>query len=475
MAKVGTILCDEVLRALKARVDAESSNAPPFIFNLSDEERDALAKVAQRHAQRANRLERLWAGTSKGKFEYARDKFLSDFHTRVCATIRTFAKRNTPATLNEIYAFAKGIDVWLPLSEIVFVWLKPKDNGGFRPITLDGPRRMAQRFVVRDFLTAIGIDSDCDYTRRGAGGEKALIKDISRRIVEGYGYWQTADIKECFASLRPGHFAWLPLPEPLLRHVVFLPECAKIALTPSSLEKLRMGLGMGGSTETSIASQAIQELIEGVRRGLPLGAVLSPLIARALVGRELRASLGTEKVVRASYVDDLAIGACSSTTAKAAFKKLEKRLRSLPAGPIYLHGSKLADARKEPVRVLGYKLTKGDGYKGNPVHVRPGHKRFAKFHWKVLQAWIKAGRPDLEPFAEPFVDRWMPTQPAWTRVPRLSRNAALSGLVSYLGDYSYYEHQRIKHSNQEYVPNTQGLMADFKLYFEKLQLHWKLN
>ena len=90
---------------------------------------------------------------------------------------------------------------------------------------------MAQRFIVRDLLMAVGVDSDCDFTRRGAGGEKALIKTVVRRIVGGYRHWQTADVKQCFASLKPGHLDWLPLPKQLLENVVFLPKCAKQELS----------------------------------------------------------------------------------------------------------------------------------------------------------------------------------------------------------------------------------------------------
>ena len=106
----------------------------------------------------------------------------------------------------------------------------PKANGGYRLITKHGPRRMAQQFIVRDLLTAVGVDNEFDFARRGAGGEKALIREVCQRIEAGYRHWQNVDIKECFASLRPGHLGWLPVPEQLLRSVVFLPKCAKVGI-----------------------------------------------------------------------------------------------------------------------------------------------------------------------------------------------------------------------------------------------------
>ena len=204
----------------------------------------------------------------------------------------------------------------------------------------------------------------------------------------------------------------------------------------SSIELLRAGFDDTSAGDLPLM-EAIRKTIEGVRRELPLGSVLSPLVARAFVGRELRAALGDKKVVRLSYVDDFAIGACSPSTAKAGFQLLRKRLQSLPAGPIYLHVDKSADADEDPIRVLGYKLTTHNGYKGNPVHVVPGRKRFDRFHRRALTEWVAAGSPDdLEAFSAELLDRWIPTQQAWTKVPVNSRDVALTSVVSYLGDFS---------------------------------------
>jgi len=38
-----------------------------------------------------------------------------------------------------------------------------------------------------------------------------------RELCDGYGYWWTPDIKDCFGSLKPGHFEWLPID----RNIVF--------------------------------------------------------------------------------------------------------------------------------------------------------------------------------------------------------------------------------------------------------------
>ena len=69
------------------------------------------------------------------------------------------------------------------------------------------------------------------------------------------------------------------------------------------------------------------------RRGLPQGSVLSPLVARAFVGREVRAVLGKTEVVASCWVDNLALGARSRPKLEQAFQALRGRLLGNPAGP----------------------------------------------------------------------------------------------------------------------------------------------
>jgi hypothetical protein len=156
--------------------------------------------------------------------------------------------------LQDIYAFAEELDVGKPLRERLKVKLLPNSKGGYRRITRHGPRRMAQQFMVRDLLTAVGVNK-YDYCRRGAGGEKALISDACQRIEDGYRHWQTADVVNRFASLRPAHLRWLPLPKKLIRNVVFLPGCAKIEVAegPGGLEPPMPG-SQGHTSEGILSS-----------------------------------------------------------------------------------------------------------------------------------------------------------------------------------------------------------------------------
>jgi hypothetical protein len=122
-------------------------------------------------------MERIRNDGGKSKFEHARDHYLKSFPSRMCAAVRAFAKKkDRPApSLTELTEFAELLDVHEALSEPVAVRFRLKAKGGCRKIIKMGIGRMAQQFIVRDLLVAAGVDSEFDYTRPGAGGEKALI------------------------------------------------------------------------------------------------------------------------------------------------------------------------------------------------------------------------------------------------------------------------------------------------------------
>src|SRR5260370_30836013 len=96
--------------------------------------------------------------------------------------------------------------------------------------------RAGEWLIGRDMVSLMGIDSDLDFARRGAGGERALLKKVCDLYVDGYEWWWTPDIKSCFASIRPGHFGWLPIDRRLLMNVMFIPKCAEIEEVKTHLD-----------------------------------------------------------------------------------------------------------------------------------------------------------------------------------------------------------------------------------------------
>src|SRR4051812_23111974 len=106
-----------------------------------------------------------------------------------------------------------------------------------------------------------------------------------------------------------------------------------------------------------------------IRRGLPQGSVLSPLLARALVGRILRLSLSKTMAEGSFFIDDLTIGASMEAEIKAAQQAVTGSFLSLSAGSIELHDSAPLSTNSGIWTVLGYVLQPGRGYGDNPVHV----------------------------------------------------------------------------------------------------------
>jgi hypothetical protein len=440
MSTPGTAVYRETIDALNA-LRTWTSGKLPLEENppsLSDADTAAIREIARRHKRSTDRLHRIAGGKSKSKFEHTRDVYLESFTTRVCATVRAFAKTRRRGTLQEIHEFAERLDVFEVLSEPVRVWLLPKSKGGFRAITMHGPRRMAQQFIVRDVLTAVGLDNEHDYCRRGAGGEKAMIRDACQLIEDGYWHWQVVDVVKCFASLRPGHLSWLPLPKKLIRNVVFLPKCAK-------LEVVKKATASWGDT---LLYPSVALTHETVRQGLPQGSVLSPLVVRAFLGREIRAALGKQEVVRLWWVDDLTLGARSRPKLEHALEALRERLKGHPAGPILLHVDQPTSVEHGRVRVFGYILQPGRGHADNFVHVHPHHERFDRFHRKLYDRWKAEGQPlsfeALEDFILGRLAHWMPSQQAWTIVPVFSRYLALSFAVAYVCDKEREEFKELK-------------------------------
>lgn len=266
----------------------------------------------------------------------------------------------------------------------------------------------------------MGIEADFDFSRRGAGGEKALVDHVCKHITSGYDWWVSTDIKNCFPSLRPAHFDWLPIDGRLLTNIVFLPKCEKVKVLIPKDPKAVIDFLQASYPDHGVTTimDMVKLTVQMVRQGLSQGSVLSPLLARGFVGRELRASLGGMKVTRASWVDDVYIGAHVRKDVQAAFQAFKERLLSHPAGPIELHDGKPVHASTRKLTVVGYRLEPGNGYGDNPVHVVPGRKRTNNFKNRLTRRLLELG-PDEDPMevGRAYWRRWYDGQQAWTKVP----------------------------------------------------------
>lgn len=334
---------------------------------------------------------------------------------------------------------AKELTVWKPLAEAVIVIWVDKPKAGYRPLVMYGPMRMAQCLMVRDMLSVMGIDSDFDFTRKGAGGELQLVKNVCKDIEEGTHWWWTPDIKNCFASIKPGHFGWLPIDHRLLKNVMFLPKCAKIVVVKHEDPGLVLQSLHAYNPDFTVddAYTALHHLtVQIVRQGLPQGSVLSPLLARAFIRWAIETALNDMEVSRYAYSDDLNVGAHTKGELLAAKQAVTELFSSLPAGQIELHDAPVVNAFSRRVDVLGYRLEPGNGHGDNLIHVKPTRKRTGRFKRKLaiklLQA--KAGA-DRFAIAEEYRVRWFNSQRAWTKVPCYSELVSSLITMTYVDDF----------------------------------------
>jgi hypothetical protein len=244
--------------------------------------------------------------------------------------------------------------------------------------------------------------------------------------------------------MRPAHFEWVPINQQLLRKEVFISDEATIEVEmPENPAKLwafiqsKHGVVVDNSINGCITTLTAQL----VRQGLPEGLLLSPLLARSFIGREIQATLGPMGVAVATYVDDLAICACAQKTAAAAMHALEMRLSSHSAGPIVLHSKSIKNAMawksKGQVEVLKYLLEPDNGFADNPVHVKPGQRRIERFRKRLREKLnlAKAEGKDLYAEGLRYWGEWYRSQQAWTKVPVLTELASEAAAMSYIKDY----------------------------------------
>lgn len=368
---------------------------------------------------------------------------LPSFHSHVCALLRAHTRRSSYIPLEGLFRAASRSKQWLPLTEEIVAQWHWKPKGGLRLIRSEGPRRTARRLVIRDMLHVMHVDSEIDYSRKGAGGERAFVGQVCKSIDGGLRWWWTPDIKNYFASLRPGHLKWLPLTRLLVKNDVFTPRCAKVrVIIPKDVKKVLHALRKQyPSLHVNTISEMISFTVQTVRLGLPEGSTLSPLLARGFVGRELRTLFGSPGVARSSFMDDLAIGARSRKKIQTAVIALTERLASHPAGPIELHPLKPLDALGwakggNEIELLGYRLQPGAGYGENNVHVKPGARRLRRFRAKLREK-LKNADQSLEPYdvGLDYWHQWFQSQQAWTKVPRYSKQLSENITLSYIDDY----------------------------------------
>lgn len=359
---------------------------------------------------------------SRTHVKAARTRVFDGFAGRLVGTLQATQDIKQHLSFGDLESRAKQLSMYDTYNEVVTIKpeAKPGKPGEWRPLALTGPRRKAQQRILMDVLLVVMGDSPCDSSVAGAGGEASHFGELKSMIGEGYHYWASLDLCDYFPSLRPGHLAEYPLPEWMIKNLVFLPADAKIRFVDSIGGLCIPACAIQEANEDDLPNgypysmESIRATFHKVRQGLIQGDTCAPQIARTFLWREIQRTLKDREVAFCSHIDDVLLGACTQSELELSIKALTHRLQSHPAGPLKLHEFSIRHA-SETFHYLGNRV---GWLKDGSVHVRPGEKRFNRFRERLLerlQASVAFTKAEVAQVAFAYARDWFRAQPAWTK------------------------------------------------------------
>ena len=124
--------------------------------------------------------------------------------SRASALIRLDYKGGYALRYDQVIERITKLDVSAACNDAVTLILKQKDSGASRPTLEFGWRHRARQLMLRDVVYAAGICNEFDFNFRGHGPKRAIDRMV-QAIEDGVHFWLTADIKNCFASVKLEH------------------------------------------------------------------------------------------------------------------------------------------------------------------------------------------------------------------------------------------------------------------------------
>jgi CRISP-associated protein Cas1 len=189
-------------------------------------------------------------------------------------------------------------------------FLQPKDDGGVRPLAVPTVRdRVAQRAVAEVLAPAIDtLLEDSSYAYRKGFSRAGAARAVERAYAEGYRFVLDADIEAFFDNV-----PWQRLFDKL---------AALFPLDPSLLALL------AGWVKAPVVFDGRTIDRTRLRRGLPQGAAVSPLLANLYLD-ELDEELTREGFRLVRYADDFVVLARDVAEARKAQQAVQEALAGL--------------------------------------------------------------------------------------------------------------------------------------------------
>ena len=293
-----------------------------------------------------------------------------------------------------------------------YVHLAVKSNGQKRWLNEPWTRtRQAQRALANVLAARLPLN-DSEYNMKGKGRDAAVAE--IKRLIEANGVktFIVFDLANYFSSVRPEHLQWLKLPKQVLEHTVFFNHKAVQFTQKDLLNKTKPA-----------------------RLGLPQGAMVSGIIASALLKREICRLDGVLGEV--TYVDDGVLSVASTSQAHKIAQVLQMQFAKLPGGPISFKKIDVRDI-SEGFEFLGYWIQKTGGTDDGTLVVIPSHPSKMKFKKNLYSRFRKEG-PTLdygkaEDVFEQYFKRWRNSFAHWTPNPE-ELDYTKGQLECWIGDF----------------------------------------
>lgn len=343
-------------------------------------------RLLQIHARRLQALfDRLQKAVQQGNKRDQRQilhQILRSFSAKVCAVARTIQPETAqlPITLEELERRASMLNPFRTVPGRVIVKLKPKHDGGWRPVAAFGWQRRALMCVCVDILQVVLPHQPFDFLQRGKGGVDKAIMRLQELLDSVGSVVVTADIANCFGSVDQKKVTKLiALPKSVVRHVLLLGEEAKV--------KVKCPEGVMGFPPGSPGTEAD----EAVRQGLPQGCPASGLIVRrAILGPMLAALPFADRLVL--FQDEVAVVAKDKAEAEVILTTLRSILSANPAGPLTIGHERIRHI-EEGFDFLGYFTQRKPPKWGGKLHSHPSARAYRRAEQISQSRFDKAGDP----------------------------------------------------------------------------------
>jgi len=304
------------------------------------------------------------------------------FRLRLYSTLKAAKKKGKKLTFEVAADRANSARNFNSPNEAYSTSPLKKNSAGKRKIFKFGPVRQVQQELLLDLLKATTSIPKNDYGLSKRRGTHGAIRKIRNELIAGKRYWATTDIKNAFPSITTGH-----------------------AIDVTSVDKhLLHSIGFHHSYQ------------ETVRPELPQGGKHSSFICSAVIDGVLR-EIGEHDVAKATFADNVAIGATTIERVCTALHQIEQQFATLGAGPLLIHKTCLHDGyvHNGKSKFKGYTMLGGVwfcGYKASydildmDVRIRPNFEAFKRLEIRINRKFLRfLTVSELEILTDEIVDQ----------------------------------------------------------------------